>query len=94
MNTDSRKRQFQGVVASDKMDKTIVVVVESTKVYQKYHKQYVVRKKYKVHDPKNEYHTGDKVIFEETRPMSRAKRWQVVSKIQVTNVQNDIKPTL
>lgn len=76
------KKQFSGVVASDKMDKTIVVTIERTKTHPKYHKQYKTQKRYKVHDPKNEYHVGDTVSFTETRPMSKDKRWIVVRKEQ------------
>ncbi len=80
--TSPRKRQLKGTVTSDKMDKTIVVEIQRSLFHSKYHKQYRVQKKYKVHDQKNEYHTGDAVIIEEGRPMSKDKRWNVVSKIK------------
>jgi len=70
-------RKFNGVVVSDKSDKTIVVKVESVKVHPKYRKRYTVSRKYKVHDEKNEFKTGDKVTFVECRPLSRDKRWRV-----------------
>lgn len=76
------KRALQGVVISDKMDKTIVVRVDRLKWHSKYGKQYKVSKKYKVHDEKNEYKKGDKVIFNECRPISKDKRWRVISKIK------------
>ena len=76
----SQKRTLKGTVVSDKMQKTIVVRVEGVKTHPKYHKQYAVSKRYKVHDEKNEYKTGDVVSFEETRPYSRDKRWRVVGK--------------
>lgn len=72
------KRTFQGVVASDKMDKTIVVTVESVKFHPKYKKRYVQSKRYKVHDPKNQFKEGDKVTFVECRPLSKDKRWRVM----------------
>lgn len=72
------KRRFQGKVISDKMDKTIVVEVERIKKHPKYHKRYFVSKKFKVHDEKNEAKIGDKVIFEECRPISKEKRWRLV----------------
>ncbi len=72
------RRKFQGVVVSDKMDKTIVVKVERVKVHRKYKKRYVVSKRYKVHDEKNKFKEGDKVTFVECRPLSREKRWRVV----------------
>lgn len=71
-------RTFNGVVVSDKMDKTIVVAVETVKVHSKYHKRYTSTKKYKVHDEKNHYHEGDKVAFVECRPLSKDKRWRVI----------------
>ncbi|MCX7778983.1 MAG: 30S ribosomal protein S17 [Patescibacteria group bacterium] len=71
-------RKFQGIVVSDKMDKTIVVKVERIKKHPKYKKRYRVSKKFKVHDEKNEAKVGDKVIFEECRPLSKEKRWRLV----------------
>lgn len=72
------RRQLSGVVVSDKMDKTIVVKVDRTVVHPKYHKRYVVSKRYKVHDPVNEHKIGDKVTIEETRPLSKDKCFRVV----------------
>ncbi len=73
-------RRFVGEVVSDKMAKTIVVKVESVKIHPKYQKRYTVSKKYKVHDETNQYKVGDKVSFVECRPLSRDKRWRVLSK--------------
>lgn len=72
------KRRFKGVVKSDKMDKTIVVSVESVKIHPKYKKRYASSKSYKVHDEKNQYKEGDKVTFVECRPLSKDKRWRVI----------------
>lgn len=72
------QRTLSGVVASDKMDKTILVKVERTKVHPKYKKRYMVTKKYKVHDPQNKFKVGDKVTCLACRPMSKDKRWRVV----------------
>ena len=72
------RKKFSGVVVSDKSDKTIVVKVETVKIHPKYKKRYTVSRKYKVHDEKNEFRTGDKVTFVECRPLSRDKRWRVV----------------
>ncbi|MEI6528891.1 MAG: 30S ribosomal protein S17 [Candidatus Falkowbacteria bacterium] len=72
-------KKFNGVVVSDKNDKTIVVKVESVKVHPKYKKRYVVSRRYKVHDEKNQYKVGDKVIFIECRPLSRDKRWRTLN---------------
>ena len=79
--TRNYKRKLEGQVVSDKMEKTVVVKIDRLKTHPKYQKQYRVSKKYKAHDEKNEYHTGDKVIIEETRPYSREKRWRVIKKI-------------
>jgi len=72
------KKIFNGVVVSDKMDKTIVVRVDRVKVHPKYKKRYTVSKKYKVHDEKNKFKDGDKVMFVECRPLSKDKRWRVL----------------
>lgn len=72
------RKKFSGVVVSDKSDKTIVVKVDTVKIHPKYKKRYTVSRKYKVHDEKNEFKTGDKVSFVECRPLSRDKRWRVV----------------
>ncbi|MBU1160570.1 30S ribosomal protein S17 [Patescibacteria group bacterium] len=72
------KKKFDGIVISDKMDKTIVVRVDRVKIHPKYKKRYTVSKKYKVHDEKNQFKEGDKVVFIECRPLSKDKRWHVV----------------
>jgi len=72
------QRKFNGVVVGDKMDKTRVVSVESVKIHPMYKKRYKVNKKYKVHDEKNLYKTGDKVRFLECRPISKDKRWRMI----------------
>ena len=77
-NKAKAKRTLTGVVASDKMDKTIVVVVESVKIHPKYKKRYASSQRFKVHDEKNQYKTGDKVSFIECRPLSKDKRWRVL----------------
>ncbi len=77
----SKKRQMQGTVVSDKMQKTAVVLVTRFKEHPKYKKRMKLQKKYKVHDENKEYKIGDKVIIEETRPISRDKKWKVVGRI-------------
>ena len=73
----SGKKEFVGVVKSDKMDKTIVVSVETTTLHPLY-KKYVVRsKKLKAHDEKNEAKTGDRVRVTECRPISKEKCWRL-----------------
>lgn len=73
-------RTREGVVVSDKMAKTRVVEVAVTKRHPKYLKQYVAHSRFKAHDEKNEYKTGDKVVIRATRPLSKEKRWIIVSK--------------
>jgi len=75
------KRQLTGIVVSDKMEKTRVVEVETLKTHPKYKRRYRSHKKYKAHDPENQYHTGDKVVMEESRPMSKGKHWTIVKNI-------------
>lgn len=72
---------LKGTVVSDKMTKTVVVEVSRLKKDQKYQKQFKVSTRYKAHDEKGTYHTGDRVIIRETRPMSKEKRWIVVGKV-------------
>jgi small subunit ribosomal protein S17 len=67
-----------GVVTSDKMNKTRVVLVERRVADRKYGKYLTSRTKYKAHDEKNEFKTGDTVWIEERRPISRLKRWAVI----------------
>lgn len=74
------KRQLTGTVISDKMQKTIVVKVERIKEHPKYKKRYKVSKKYKAHNENGEYKEGDRVVIEECRPISKDKRWKVISK--------------
>lgn len=78
---ENKGRFLKGIVVSDKMDKTIVVLVNRYKEHAKYKKRYKISKKYKAHDEKNEYKEGDKVIIHERRPLSKDKRWEVVKKI-------------
>jgi small subunit ribosomal protein S17 len=73
-----KMRKLEGVVVSDKMDKTIVVKVERVMVHPKYNKRYKSSKKYKVHDQENKYKEGDKVKFIACRPLSKDKRWRVL----------------
>ncbi|MGP8049230.1 MAG: 30S ribosomal protein S17 [Desulfobaccales bacterium] len=71
-----RKTQV-GLVVSDKMDKTVVVEVKRLVAHPLYHKIIRRRVKIKAHDPQNNCQVGDKVLLEETRPISRDKRWRI-----------------
>jgi small subunit ribosomal protein S17 len=79
---ESRKRKMVGVITSDKMNKTRVVLVERRVSHGKYGKYLTKRTKFKAHDEKNEYKTGDKVVIVESRPLSRDKRWRVEKLIE------------
>lgn len=68
-----------GLVVSDKMDKTIVVQLDKLVMHPIYKKFVRRRVKYKVHDEGNEARVGDTVLIEETRPLSRYKRWRIKS---------------
>jgi small subunit ribosomal protein S17 len=76
-----KRRRLEGVVVSDKMQKTRVVEIERFKKHPKYQKYYKITTRFKAHDEKNEYHVGDRVVIEETRPLSREKRWRIVGKL-------------
>ncbi len=78
MSTEQgNKKTFIGLVASDKMDKTVVVEVVRRMRHPIYHKYIQSRNRYKAHDPENACKVGDRVLIEECRPMSRDKRWRV-----------------
>jgi small subunit ribosomal protein S17 len=76
------KRRIIGVVTSDKMDKTVVVQVIRRIKDLRFHKFVSKRVKYKAHDEKNQFKTGDKVEIIESRPTSRDKRWRVIRLIE------------
>lgn len=74
------KRKLEGIVVSDKMQKTVVVAITNRKKHPKYKKYFNVTKRFKAHDETGKYHTGDKVVIQETRPLSKEKRWIVVGR--------------
>jgi len=74
-----------GVVTSDKMDKTVVVSVETLVEHPLYKKRIKQTKKFKAHDEQNQCKIGDKVRIMETRPLSKDKRWRVVEIIETAN---------
>ena len=75
------KKKLTGIVVSDKMQKTVVVKVERIKEHPKYKRRYKIHRKYKALDENKEFHMGDKVVIEETKPISKDKRWVVLRKI-------------
>jgi len=78
----TRRKVRVGVVVSDKMDKTITVMVTRRMKHPKYGKFITRHKKYMAHDERNEAHIGDTVRIMETRPFSRHKRWRLVEIIE------------
>ncbi len=66
-----------GLVVSDKVQKTVVVAVENRSSHPKYGKTVVKTRRYKAHDEENTCKVGDRVRIQETRPLSKTKRWQV-----------------
>jgi len=72
-----RQKTLVGVVTSDKMEKTVIVMVKRLVLHPIYKKYVRKRKKIKAHDEQNQCHMGDKVLLIETRPLSREKRWRV-----------------
>ena len=79
MEQRNQRRIFQGIVISDKMDKTITVQVDTHNPHALYNKRVKTTKKYHVHDEKNSAHIGDVVSFMETRPLSATKRFTLVA---------------
>jgi len=79
-NKGNKSNVLKGVVVSDKMDKTVIVVVSRFVKHPLYGKFYKINKKYKAHDEENKYKIGDKVEIVETRPISKDKHFKVVNK--------------
>ncbi len=77
MERKTNKKTLIGLVASDKMDKTVVVEVTRRLQHPVYLKYIQRRNRYKAHDEANDCRQGDRVLIEECRPMSRDKRWRV-----------------
>lgn len=73
------KRVLQGVVVSDKQDKTVVVKVERRYVHPLYKKSVLSHKKYAAHDENNAFKAGDIVEIQESRPISKSKNWVVIT---------------
>ena len=80
------KRILEGVVVSDKGDKTVVVKVERTIVHPLLKKIVRRSKKYHAHDEKNEFKEGDLVQIEECRPLSKTKQWKVTKLVEKANI--------
>jgi len=77
VTTTQRKTTKVGVVISDRADKSVVVKVENLVMHPLYHRFVRTSSKFMAHDEQNNCNTGDRVLIEECRPMSRRKRWRV-----------------
>ncbi|PIP15489.1 MAG: 30S ribosomal protein S17 [bacterium (Candidatus Ratteibacteria) CG23_combo_of_CG06-09_8_20_14_all_48_7] len=82
------KKRLEGTVVSDRMDKTRVVLVTRSRIHPMYHKELKKSERYKVDDPRNESRTGDRILIEECRPLSREKHWRLLKVIK-SNVDYD-----
>lgn len=74
------KRQFTGLVVKAAMQNTVLVRVDRVKIHPRYQKRYTVSKKYPCDCRLENIKVGDKVVFEETKPLSKTKRWRVLNK--------------
>ncbi|MGA1861791.1 30S ribosomal protein S17 [Deferribacter thermophilus] len=89
MESKIRRKIRRGVVVSDRMDKSVVVKVETLKLHPKYHKFIKRSKKFMAHDENNECRIGDVVEIIETRPLSKRKRWRVSKIVERPASLND-----
>ncbi len=80
--TRGRRKVRLGTVISDKMDKTVIVQVGSSRAHRLYRKTVQQSTRFKVHDEKNECGVGDLVRITETRPLSKEKRWRVLEIVE------------
>lgn len=78
---EKNPRQFTGVVASNKQQGTVIVKVDRIKIHPRYNKRYTASKRYACDWRGDKLEVGDKVVFEETRPLSKTKRWRVINKV-------------
>jgi small subunit ribosomal protein S17 len=85
-----QRKRLTGFVVSDKMDKTVVVRVETLKRHRLYHKVIKHVKKYKAHDENNECRMGDRVLIAECRPLSKEKTWVVEQIVQTAHSEPQV----
>ncbi len=88
---EEKRKTRTGLVVNNRMDKTVVVAVNTSKRFPKYRKTIALVTKYQAHDEKNECRIGDKVRIVETRPLSRHKHWRVAEIITKGEVA-EVKP--
>ena len=89
LKNKSMKRILKGKIVSSKMQKTVVVSVSSFKAHPKYKKVMKITKKYKAHYEGEPLSDGTRVLIEETKPISKDKRWKVKEVINPKQIQND-----
>ena len=82
MSEAKLKRELTGRIVSDKMDKTVTVLVERLVKHPLYGKMMRRSKKYHAHDESNQYHEGDLVTIQEIRPLSKTKNWAVTALVE------------
>ncbi|MBU1348638.1 30S ribosomal protein S17 [Patescibacteria group bacterium] len=80
-DTRSKRRRLEGVVVSTKMTKTVVVRVDRRIAHEKYGKVFTRSRNFKVHDEHGKAKLGDAILFEETRPISKDKRWRFIKTV-------------
>ena len=85
-------RQREGVVTTNRMEKTVVVAMERIVLHPRYKKYLRRRTKVKAHDERNECQVGDRVLISESRPLSREKRWRVSRVLQHVESAADVTP--
>ncbi len=83
-------RKLKATIVSTKMQKTVVVRVDRLKKHFKYHKYYRVSKKFKAHVEGSDYRVGDQVVIQETRPVSKDKRWKVIELVKRAQVELEV----
>ena len=93
-NVRPKRKKRIGTVISDKMDKTITVRVERVAMHHLYNKLVRTATKFKVHDEKDEAGMGDTVVIEETRPLSKTKRWRLVEITKKASTVADRAPVI
>jgi small subunit ribosomal protein S17 len=79
---NKNRKKLTGIVIGDKMEKTVVVQVTRRVTHPRWQKVITIKKKFYAHDPKEEFKPGDKVIIEESRPLSKVKRWKVLQRLE------------
>jgi len=82
-NKENKKRRvIKGTIVSNKMQKTVIVSVTRLRMHPKYKKYYKITKRYKAHNENQDFQVGDKVLIQETNPISKEKTWRVKGLIE------------